>query len=55
VRIYTERMTEVEVLPFVLNRGGVMAFKNFRYTEADKWKRVAGAESHKKNRIIPRK
>lgn len=55
MRISIENMTQVEVLPLILNRGDMMECKNFRYTEADKWKCVAGAESHMKKRSKPRK
>lgn len=55
MKISIESMTEVEVLSLVLNRDDIMAFKHFRYTEADKWKCVAGAEFHMKNRSKPRK
>lgn len=48
MRIPTENVTEVEMLPLVLNRSDTMAFKHFRYAEARKWKWVAGAESHMK-------
>lgn len=55
MKISIESMTEVEVLSLVLNRDDIMAFKHFRYTEADKWKTVAGAEFRMKNRSKPRK